>query len=240
MAGSGSKKVIFAALAGNSLIAAIKFAAAAYTGSSAMLSEAIHSVVDTGNQALLLYGLRRAARPADSRHPFGYGMELYFWTFVVAILIFAVGAGVSIYEGVHKLSAPTPVTDAYVAYVVLGLALVFEAGAWWIAFKEFNRTRGRASLIAAIRDTKDPTVVTGSVTRFDGGGLTVNLDRAEAFMPRSEMIPGDAHHPGERIRGMILDVREEQNQVRIVLTQTHPDYIRKLFELEVPEVSDHM
>ena len=83
------------------------------------------------------------------------------------------------------------------------------------------------------------TVVTGSVTRFDGGGLTVNLDRAEAFMPRSEMIPGEAHHPGERIRGMILDVREEQNQVRIVLTQTHPDYIRKLFELEVPEVNDH-
>jgi len=83
------------------------------------------------------------------------------------------------------------------------------------------------------------TVVTGSVTRFDGGGLTVNLDRAEAFMPRSEMLQGEAHHPGERLRGMILDVREEQNQVRIVLTQTHPDYIRKLFELEVPEVNDH-
>jgi len=83
------------------------------------------------------------------------------------------------------------------------------------------------------------TVVTGNVVRYDGGGLVVNLSRVEAFMPRSEMIPGEAHHPGERIRGMILDVREEQSQVRIVLTQTHPDYIRKLFELEVPEVSDH-
>ncbi len=160
MAGSGSRKVIFAALAGNSLIAATKFAAAAHTGSSAMLSEAIHSVVDTGNQGLLLYGLRRAARPADGRHPFGYGMELYFWTFVVAILIFAVGAGVSIYQGVHKIADPTPVTNAIVNYIVLGLALVFEAGAWWIAYKEFNRTKGPASLIAAIRDTKDPTVVT--------------------------------------------------------------------------------
>ncbi len=160
MTDHGSKKVVFAALAGNSLIAVTKFAAASYTGSSAMLSEAVHSLVDTGNQVLLLYGMRRAARPADSRHPFGYGMELYFWTFVVAILIFSVGAGVSIYEGVSRLAAPTAVTNVVVNFVVLGLAMVFEAGAWWIAFKEFRAVKGPIGYLAAIRETKDPTVVT--------------------------------------------------------------------------------
>ena len=160
MTDHGSKKVVFAALAGNSAIAVTKFAAASYTGSSAMLSEAVHSLVDTGNQALLLYGMRRAARPADSRHPFGYGMELYFWTFVVAILIFSVGAGVSIYEGVSRLAAPTVVTNVVVNFVVLGLAMVFEAGAWWIAFKEFRAVKGPIGYLAAIRETKDPTVVT--------------------------------------------------------------------------------
>ncbi|WP_428648380.1 cation diffusion facilitator family transporter [Roseibium sp.] len=160
MAGHGSKKVIFAALAGNSLIAITKFAAAAYTGSSAMLSEGIHSLVDTGNQGLLLYGLRKSKQPADQRHPFGYGAELYFWSFVVAILIFAVGAGVSIYEGIQKVLHPHPVSDPIVAYVVLGAAMVFEAVAWWIAYKEFNQVRGKKSLFAAVRDSKDPTVFT--------------------------------------------------------------------------------
>ncbi len=160
MTDHASKKVVFAALAGNSLIAITKFTAAAYTGSSAMLSEAIHSVVDTGNQGLLLYGMWRAKRPADAVHPFGYGMELYFWTFVVAILIFAVGAGVSMYEGIHKLSDPTPVTDAYIAYIVLGLAMIFEAGAWWIAFKEFRRSKGKLGYFRAMRETKDPAVLT--------------------------------------------------------------------------------
>lgn len=160
MAGHASKKVIYAALAGNSLIAVTKFAATAVTGSSAMLSEAIHSVVDTGNQCLLLYGLRRAGRPADATHPFGYGMELYFWTFVVAILIFAVGAGISIYEGIVKLASPHPISNAYINYIVLGIAMVFEAGAWWVAFKEFQRSKGALGYLAAVRASKDPTVFT--------------------------------------------------------------------------------
>ncbi|MBZ0147035.1 MAG: cation diffusion facilitator family transporter [Pseudorhodoplanes sp.] len=160
MAVSGSRKVIFAALAGNALIAVTKFAAAIYTGSSAMLSEAIHSLVDTGNQGLLLYGLKRAARPADKFHPFGYGIELYFWAFVVAILIFGVGAGVSIYEGIDKLLNPHPVTSPHINYIVLGLAMVFEALAWWIAFQELRKVKGEHGYFEAVRLSKDPTVFT--------------------------------------------------------------------------------
>ncbi len=160
MAAKGSRKVIFAALAGNALIAATKFAAAAYTGSSAMLSEAIHSVVDTGNQGLLLYGIRRAGRPADKLHPFGYGIEVYFWAFVVAILIFGVGAGVSIYEGIAKLRAPHPITSPHVNYIVLGIAMAFEAVVWWIAFKEFRQVKGDLGYFQAVRLSKDPTLFT--------------------------------------------------------------------------------
>lgn len=160
MASHGSKKVIYAALIGNSLIAVCKFTAAWFTGSSAMLSEAIHSVVDTGNQGLLLYGLARSRRPADENHPFGYGSELYFWAFVVAIIIFAVGAGVSIYEGVDKLRHPHEITGIWVNFLVLGLAMIFEAGAWWVAFKEFRRIKGKRGYFEAVRRSKDPSVFT--------------------------------------------------------------------------------
>jgi cation diffusion facilitator family transporter len=156
----GSKKVIYAALIGNALIAVTKFIAAGVTGSSAMLSEGIHSVVDTGNQILLLYGLRRADKPADEKHPFGYGAELYFWSFVVAILIFALGSGISFYEGIHKFFDPHPISNPIVNYVVLGLAAAFESVAWLFAFREFRRQKGPGSWIAAIRASKDPTVFT--------------------------------------------------------------------------------
>lgn len=157
---TSSHKVIIAALIGNTLIAVTKFSAAAYTGSSAMFSEAIHSSVDTGNQVLLLYGLKRAKRPADQRHPFGYGREVYFWAFVVAILIFAVGAGVSIYEGVEKIRHPAMITDAYINYIVLGFAMLFEAAVWWVAIKEFNLTRGRRGYLEAVQVSKDPSIFT--------------------------------------------------------------------------------
>ena len=160
MAGHSSKKVIYAALVGNTLIAITKFAAAFITNSSAMLSEAIHSLVDTGNQGLLLFGMKRAARPADEAHPFGYGREIYFWSFVVAILIFAVGAGVSMYEGVQKLLHPHPMTSPIINYIVLGAAMAFEGVAWWIAFVEFNKTRGNRGYLAEVQHSKDPTVFT--------------------------------------------------------------------------------
>ncbi|MEE8507321.1 MAG: cation diffusion facilitator family transporter, partial [Kiloniellales bacterium] len=106
------------------------------------------------------YGMKRAARPADARHPFGYGREVYFWAFVVAIMIFATGAGVSIYEGVAKLKHPEPVTDAYINYIVLGLAIAFEGGSFWVALKEFNRVKGGRGYLAAIRVSKDPPLFT--------------------------------------------------------------------------------
>ena len=118
MAVHSSKPVIYAALIGNTLIAISKYAAAWFTGSSAMLSEAVHSTVDTGNQALLLYGLKRAARPANPEHPFGHGLQLYFWVFVVAVLIFGVGAGLSLFHGIEKVRHPHLIENAYVSYIV--------------------------------------------------------------------------------------------------------------------------
>jgi cation diffusion facilitator family transporter len=125
-----------------------------------MLSEAIHSLVDTGNQLLLLYGLKRAGRPADSQHPFGSGMELYFWTFVVAIILFGLGAGVSVFEGISKIRNPHPVTDSLVNFIVLGLAGLFEAAAWTVAFREFRRSKGAGGYLLAIRRSKDPAIFT--------------------------------------------------------------------------------
>ena len=158
MASHASKKVVYAALAGNSLIAVTKFGAAAVTGSSAMLSEAIHSVVDSGNQLLILWGIGRSQRAPDSSHPFGYGMELYFWTFVVAILLFGLGAGLSLYEGISKIIEPHPVVNVTVNYIVLALAMVFEAGAWTVAFREFCKTLGGLSYFKAVRRSKDPSI----------------------------------------------------------------------------------
>lgn len=157
---SGSKTVIYAALAGNAAIAVTKFAAGSYSGSSAMLSEAVHSVVDTGNQGLLLLGIARSKRPPDLEHPFGHGMEVYFFAFVVAILIFGVGAGVSFYEGFHQIANPEPVTNFLVNYIVLGLSIAFEGASWLVAFREVNRNRGNQGLLQAVRKSEDPTVFT--------------------------------------------------------------------------------
>lgn len=155
---ASSKKVIYAALIGNSLIAITKFIAASITGSSAMLSEGIHSVVDTGNQVLLLFGLRQANKPASARFPFGHGKEIYFWSFVVAITIFAVGAGVSLYEGVMHVLHPAPLESPFINYIVLGFAMVFEGGALYFARREFIKAKGERGYFEAVRMGKDPTL----------------------------------------------------------------------------------
>lgn len=157
---SGSKKVIYAALVGNSLIAISKFTAAFFTGSSAMLSEGVHSLVDTGNQVLMLHGLKKASQKPDKMHPFGYGTELYFWAFIVAILIFALGSGISLYEGIKHIRNPEVITDPTWNYVVLGLAIIFEGWAWTVAYLEFNRIKGKRGLWQEVRHSKDPTIFT--------------------------------------------------------------------------------
>ena len=171
MAGS-NKKVIYAALVGNGLIAITKFIAGAMTNSSAMLSEAIHSVVDTGNQVLLLYGLKKAAKPADERFPFGHGKEIYFWSFIVAMLIFAVGAAVSIYKGVLHVIHPEPIQSPMINYIVLVLAMLFEGAAWYFAFKEFSKAKGKWGYYEAVRRGKDPTMF---VVLFEDSAAMIGL-----------------------------------------------------------------
>jgi cation diffusion facilitator family transporter len=155
---SESKKVIIAALIGNTLISITKFTAALITRSSAMLSEGIHSLVDTGNQILLLYGLKQAKKPADENFPFGRGKEVYFWSFIVAILIFALGGGISIYEGIQHLRYPNPISNPLINYIVLGLALLFEGAAWYFAFRGFTRAKGKWGYLEAIQRGKDPSM----------------------------------------------------------------------------------
>jgi len=155
-----STRVIYAAIAANLVIAVTKFIAAGFTGSSAMLSEGIHSLVDTGNGGLMLLGVRRSRRPADAAHPFGYGKELYFWTLIVAIVIFAVGGGISAYEGLLHILSPKPIADPAWNYIVLGIAVVFEGYSFTVAFKAFQAERGKLSIWQSIDQSKDPTTYT--------------------------------------------------------------------------------
>lgn len=177
----GSRKVIYAALAGNLAIALTKFAAAF----SAMLSEGVHSLVDTGNGSLLLYGMHRAARPADRTHPLGHGRELYFWSFIVALLVFALGAGVSFYEGVIHIMAPEPVANAKVNYIVLGLSFLFEGSSWLVALKEFRQQKGKQGWLQAVQSSKDPSVYT---ILFEDSAALLGLIVAFAGILAAEMF----------------------------------------------------
>lgn len=172
MSSSSSRKVIFAALAGNSLIAITKFIAASITGSSAMLSEGIHSLVDTGNQGLLLYGMKQAEKPACEEFPFGHGKEIYFWSFVVAILVFALGAGISFYGGVKHILHPTEIHDVTINYIVLGLAIIFEGAAFAFALKKFKEVKGQLTYMEALRQGKDPSLF---VVLFEDGAALLGL-----------------------------------------------------------------
>ena len=151
-----SRAAIYAAIVGDLLVAATKFGAAVWTGSSAMLSEGIHSTVDVGNGLLLLYGLHRGAVPADRDHPLGHGREVYFWSFVVALLVFALGAGVSLYEGVTHIPDADPIQNVRVNYVVLAFSALFDGSAWWISLRNFKGKKRYADLFGAIHESKDP------------------------------------------------------------------------------------
>ena len=151
-----STRTLVVALAANLGIAASKFVAAFITGSSAMLTEGVHSVVDSTNQLLLMWGRRQAKRPPDRLHPFGYGRELYFWSFVVAVLVFSLGAGVSVYEGIIHIAKPQPAVDPIIAYAVLLVAFLLEGWSTFEAFAEFRKSKGPINWFQAIRRSKDP------------------------------------------------------------------------------------
>jgi cation diffusion facilitator family transporter len=185
MASRASRTVVYAALIGNLLVAATKFAAATLTGSSAMLSEAVHSLVDTFNEVLLLYGLRQAARPADSSHPFGHGRELYFWSFIVTLFIFALGAGISLYEGIGHILHPVATRNPVVNYVVLGLALVFEGGSWTLALREFRAAKGPRGYFEAVHESKDPTMF---MVLFEDSAALLGILIALAGIAASEVL----------------------------------------------------
>lgn len=155
-----SKVAIYGAITANLAIAASKFTVAGITGSSVMISEGIHSAVDSFNGILLLVGVRLSKRQATPEHPFGHGKELYFWSLIVAVLIFGLGGGISAYEGIQHIRTPMPIHDATWNYIVLGIAALFEGGSFLIALRQFSRENGATGFWQALRDSKDPTTVT--------------------------------------------------------------------------------
>jgi cation diffusion facilitator family transporter len=167
-----SNRTLIIAFLANLGIAAAKFVAAAITGSSAMLTEGVHSVVDSANQLLLMWGRRQAKKPADEKHPFGYGRELYFWSFVVAVLVFALGAGVSVYEGVLHILEPEEAVSPLVGYVVLGVAFLLEGGSTFAAFKEFKLAKGPLGWVEAVRRSKDPP---GFIVLLENGAAMAGI-----------------------------------------------------------------
>lgn len=169
---NNNKKSIYSALAANLLIAVTKFIAGFFTNSSSMISEGIHSTVDTSNQLLILYGIKQSKKKADQYHPFGYGKELYFWSFVVSILIFCLGGALSIYQGAAHIINPQEMGNPIWNYVVLVLSLAFEGGSLIIALKQFNKTRGGLSLWKAIVNSKDPA---SFLVVFEDGAAVLGL-----------------------------------------------------------------
>jgi cation diffusion facilitator family transporter len=169
---ASAHKSIFAALAANLLIAITKFISGSVTNSAAMISEGVHSLVDTTNQLLLLFGIYRSKKPPDDKRPFGYGKELYFWSFIVSILIFGLGGGISIYQGYIHLRRPEPFENPFWNYIVLAVSFVFESSSFIVAAREFNKTRGELSWWKAIRESKDPS---SFLVLFEDGAAILGL-----------------------------------------------------------------
>jgi cation diffusion facilitator family transporter len=192
MAKSSTVFSVWAALAGNLMVALAKSVAAAMTGSAAMTSEAVHSLVDTVNEVLLLYGISRSGRPADRTHPLGYGRELYFWSFVVALLIFALGAGVSAYEGFNHIVVPQPIERPGVIFAVLGASLAFEGTSWWISVRAFGAAKGNLGWWEAFRRSKDPPAF---IVLFEDSAALLGIAAAAAGTTAA-LLTGDARWDG--------------------------------------------
>ncbi len=224
---------IYTALAANLLIAVAKFVAAAFTGSSSMLTEGVHSVVDSLNQILLLHGQRRAARPADALHPFGYGRELYFWSFVVAILIFAVGAGVSIYEGYLHLIDPSPLEDPLVNYIVLAIAFLLEGTSCVVALRAFARSKGDVGWWQAVRESKDPA---GFIILFEDAAALFGLVAAAIGITLSQAfadprIDGIASIVIGLTLGAVAIILARESKALLIGERAEPDVIRTVNEI---------
>jgi cation diffusion facilitator family transporter len=192
MAKSSTALTVWAALAGNLMVALAKFTAAAMTGSAAMTSEAVHSLVDTLNEVLLLYGISRSKRPADRTHPLGYGRELYFWSFVVALLIFAFGAGVAGYEGFNHVVVPQPIERPGVIFAVLALSLAFEGTSWWISMRAFGAAKRNLGWWEAFRRSKDPPAF---IVVFEDSAALLGIVVAAAGTTAA-LLTGDARWDG--------------------------------------------
>jgi cation diffusion facilitator family transporter len=233
-----STAAVYAALIGDILVALSKIGAAIWTGSAAMTSEAIHSIVDTTNEILLLYGIHRSRQKADTDHPFGHGRELYFWSFVVSLLIFALGAGFSIYEGIYRILYPMPIQSPVVNYIVLALAFLFEGASWLYSLRQFRRAKGDLGFFNAFRLSKDPpsfmTLFEDSVAligvlvaavatfsavalgrpEFDGAGsvaIGLILAATSIFLARESksLLMGEEAYPS--IRNSILSLANAQS-----------------------------
>ena len=183
-AAAESNRTLIIALGANVGIAVAKFVAAAITGSSAMLTEGVHSLVDSANQLLLMWGRRAARRPADHRHPFGHGRELYFWSFVVAVLVFALGAGVSVYEGVIHILEPEPAVSPLVAYGVLLVSFLLEGGSTVAAFREFRAAKGALGWFEAVRESKDPPTF---IVLLENGAAMAGIGAAAIGLALSQL-----------------------------------------------------
>ena len=201
---SHSNRTLWIAFGANMGIAVAKFVAAAFTGSSAMLTEGVHSVVDSSNQLLLLWGRKAAKRPPDQFHPFGYGREIYFWSFVVAVLVFALGAGVSIYEGIIHIADPEPAVSPIIAYGVLLVAFLLEGGSTWEAFKDFRLHKGKLGWFEAVQKSKDPP---GFIVLLENGGAMAGIIVAAVGLAISQAT-GDPRFDGAAsiIIGLILAI----------------------------------
>jgi len=233
MAESNNRLVLFAALGANLGIAVAKFVAAALTGSSAMLTEGFHSVVDSTNQLLLLYGEHASHKPADEVHPLGYGRELYFWSFVVAVLVFSLGAGVSIYEGIIHIAEPEHAVSPIVAYVVLLVAFLLEGWSTLEAFREFKAAKGRLGWIEAIRTSKDPPAF---IVLLENGAAMAGIIAAAVGVALSQ-ITANPFYDGAAsvviggILGVTAFLLAYESKGLLIGEAADPDLVRNLFDL---------
>ena len=230
---TASNRTLVIALLANLGIAASKFVAAFVTGSSAMLTEGVHSVVDSTNQLLLMWGRRQSRKPPDKYHPFGYGRELYFWSFVVAVLVFSLGAGVSIYEGIIHISEPEPAVSPLIAYGVLLVAFLLEGWSTLEAFKEFREAKGSLGWVEAIRRSKDPPAF---IVLLENGAAMAGIVAAAVGLVLAQ-VTGNPFYDGAAsvvigtILGVTAFVLAYESKGLLIGEAADPDLVRALRQL---------